>query len=329
MADTIYRPRVFLDIQIGTEPVGRIVLELFTDKAPKTCQNFRSICASSHTPPGGSKPLTYKLSPFHRIIDEFMVQGGDITLGDGTGGQSIYGGEFEDENLGWREIDKDGLLCMANRGRGTNSSQFFITLAPCQHLNAKHTVFGYLVSGKETLDKIASMKVDKNDRPLEDVLVSHCGELERRKRPTTHTRPISQNEIMAKPSGSSDRGRKRDHASRSPSRSASKSPPYSHGHRKYRKQEEQPNSLKQHPTTRRRSDVQLDETRRGRTLTRSPSPSTSKQNAKRSPIPPNQRRYPPLHIFDADIQDRDLARGHTIEDPGMKGGKGIAHTDLG
>ena len=168
--------------------------------------------------------------------------------------------------------------------------RFFITLAPCQHLNAKHTVFGYLVSGKETLDKIASMKVDKNDRPLEDVLVSHCGELERRKRPTTHTRPISQNEIMAKPSGSSDRGRKRDHASRSPSRSASKSPPYSHGHRKYRKQEEQPNSLKQHPTTRRRSDVQLDETRRGRTLTRSPSPSTSKQNAKRSPIPPNQRR---------------------------------------
>ena len=74
-------------------------------------------------PPETSKPLTYKLSPFHRIIDEFMVQGGDITLGDGTGGQSIYGGEFDNENIGWREIDTKGLVCMANRGKGTNSSQ--------------------------------------------------------------------------------------------------------------------------------------------------------------------------------------------------------------
>lgn len=74
-------------------------------------------------PPGTSKSLTYKLSPFHRIIDEFMIQGGDITSGDGTGGQSIYGGEFDDENIGWREIDAKGLVCMANRGKGTNSSQ--------------------------------------------------------------------------------------------------------------------------------------------------------------------------------------------------------------
>lgn len=68
-------------------------------------------------------PLTYKLSPIHRIVDEFMIQGGDITAGDGTGGQSIYGGEFADENIGWREVDEKGLLCMANRGKGTNSSQ--------------------------------------------------------------------------------------------------------------------------------------------------------------------------------------------------------------
>ena len=133
------------------------------------------------------------------------------------------------------------------------------------------------------------MKVDRNDRPLQDVLVTHCGELERRKRPTTHTRPISQKEIVVKSNGSSDRGRKRDHASRSPSRSASKSP-YSYGNHKHGKEGELPNSLKQYPTTRRRSDVQLDETRRGRTLTRSPSPSASKQTANRSPIPPNQRR---------------------------------------
>ena len=81
--------------------------------------SFRVLCTSPET----SKPLTYKLSPFHRIIDEFMIQGGDITSGDGTGGQSIYGGEFDDENIGWREIDTKGLVCMANRGKGTNSSQ--------------------------------------------------------------------------------------------------------------------------------------------------------------------------------------------------------------
>jgi cyclophilin family peptidyl-prolyl cis-trans isomerase len=80
--------------------------------------SFRALCAGSHP------PLSYKLSPFHRIIEDFMVQGGDITKGDGTGGQSIYGEEFDDENIGWRDIDKAGLLCMANRGRGTNGSQY-------------------------------------------------------------------------------------------------------------------------------------------------------------------------------------------------------------
>lgn len=85
--------------------------------------SFRALATASYTPPSASQPLTYKQSPFHRIIDEFMVQGGDITKGDGTGGASIYGGEFEDENIGWREIDRDGLVCMANRGKGTNSSQ--------------------------------------------------------------------------------------------------------------------------------------------------------------------------------------------------------------
>lgn len=85
--------------------------------------SFRSLCTSSFTPLGASKPLTYKLSPIHRVIDDFMIQGGDITSGDGTGGQSIYGGTFADENIGWRETDTAGLVCMANRGKGTNSSQ--------------------------------------------------------------------------------------------------------------------------------------------------------------------------------------------------------------
>ena len=91
--------------------------------ADQPWDSFRTICTSTFTPPGAFKQLSYKLSPFHRIIDEFMIQGGDITTGDGTGGQSIYGGEFADENIGWREIDREGLVCMANRGKGTNTSQ--------------------------------------------------------------------------------------------------------------------------------------------------------------------------------------------------------------
>ena len=112
------RPRVFLDIQSGSDFLGRITIELFSDKTPKTVENFRTICTPSST-----QALTYKGSPFHRIIDEFMIQGGDITAGNGTGGISIYGPVFEDENIGWREIDAVGLVCMANRGKGTNSSQ--------------------------------------------------------------------------------------------------------------------------------------------------------------------------------------------------------------
>ncbi|MCJ1314690.1 hypothetical protein MMC15_000002 [Xylographa vitiligo] len=106
------------------------------------------------------------MSPFHRIIDDFMVQAGDITTGDGTGGQSIYDGDFAEENIGWREIDAVCLVCMANRGKGTNSSQFFITLAPCQHLNAKHTVFGHTVRGLDLVSRIGKLAVDESDKPL-------------------------------------------------------------------------------------------------------------------------------------------------------------------
>ncbi|KAK6529025.1 hypothetical protein TWF694_004245 [Orbilia ellipsospora] len=113
------RPRCFLDLQHGTEPIGRVVIELFTDKTPKTCENFRSLCTAS-----SSSELSYKSSIFHRVIEEFMIQGGDITRGDGKGGRSIYGDTFEDENLGWCDIDKEGLVCMANRGKDTNSSQY-------------------------------------------------------------------------------------------------------------------------------------------------------------------------------------------------------------
>ncbi|KAJ6262430.1 Phosphatase [Drechslerella dactyloides] len=175
MATTV-RPRCFLDIQHGTDPVGRVVIELFTDKTPKTCENFRALCTGSKSP-----ELHYKSTIFHRVIEEFMVQGGDITRGDGKGGMSIYGETFEDENLGWCDIDKEGLVCMANRGKDTNSSQFFITCAPCDHLNGKHTVFGHVVAGLQFVKQIETFNVDSSDKPTVDVIIANCGELEFRR----------------------------------------------------------------------------------------------------------------------------------------------------
>ncbi|KAH0340541.1 hypothetical protein KCU81_g6739, partial [Aureobasidium melanogenum] len=229
------RPRVFLEITIGNEPAGRLTIELFTDRTPKTCENFRALCAGSH------KNLSYALSPFHRIIDEFMVQGGDITRGDGTGGDSIYGGDFEDENLGWRDMDAAGLVCMANRGRATNSSQFFITLDECPHLNNKHTIFGRLVGGEDTLARMAKVQVDKDDKPLEPVLIARCGELERRKKA-----PVASPEPTSK-----DRGRRNRRGS---SASLSRSP--------------SPRPKRSQPV-RRQSDHIIDETLRGRVRARS------------------------------------------------------------
>ncbi|EGP87255.1 uncharacterized protein MYCGRDRAFT_30791, partial [Zymoseptoria tritici IPO323] len=165
------RPRVFLDVSIGEEPAGRLTIELFADKTPKTAENFRQLCTGEHN------GLSYAKAPFHRVIDEFMVQGGDIASGDGTGTTSIYDGEFDDENLDWREMDAAGLVCSANRGKNTNGSQFFLTLEACPHLNGKHAIFGRLVGGEDTLAKIAKVKVDEKDCPVTPVLVSRCGEL--------------------------------------------------------------------------------------------------------------------------------------------------------
>ncbi|EMC93213.1 hypothetical protein BAUCODRAFT_75974, partial [Baudoinia panamericana UAMH 10762] len=168
---TANRSRVFLDVNIGAEPAGRLTIELFADKAPKASENFRQLCTGEHN------GLSYAKAPFHRVIDEFMLQGGDIEKGDGTGTTSIYGSDFEDENLDWRDMDAAGLVCAANRGKDTNGSQFFITLEPCPHLNGKHTIFGRLVSGQEVLQQIAKVNVDKDDRPTEAVLIARCGEL--------------------------------------------------------------------------------------------------------------------------------------------------------
>ncbi|KAK5721892.1 hypothetical protein LTR15_006485 [Elasticomyces elasticus] len=200
MANT-HRPRTFLDVNIGEQPAGRLTIELFADKTPRTCENFRQLCTGEHN------GLSYAKAPLHRIIDEFMIQGGDIANGDGTGTQSIYGGEFEDENLNWREMDAAGLVCSANRGKDTNGSQFFFTLEPCPHLNGKHTIFGRLVAGQDTLAKLAKVDVDKDDRPLEPVLIARCGELEKKgKKAAAAAAPKV--ETVANES-SADRGRRR------------------------------------------------------------------------------------------------------------------------
>ncbi|KAI0951595.1 hypothetical protein AcW1_008599 [Taiwanofungus camphoratus] len=172
------RPRVFFDISIDNIPIGRVICELFNESAPKTCENFRALCTGEKgLSPFSERPLYYKNSIIHRSIKGFMIQGGDFTKRNGTGGESIYGGTFSDEDL-TRPLDSEGLLCMANKGPNTNGSQFFITLRDCPHLNGKHVVFGRVIRGyKEVIEKIADVQVDEKDRPTVPVTISNCGEL--------------------------------------------------------------------------------------------------------------------------------------------------------
>ena len=141
MATGAANPRVFFDVEHETGPVGRIVFELRADVAPRTAENFRALCTGEKGKGKSGRPLHYKGSPFHRIIPDFMVQGGDFTAGNGTGGESIYGAKFADENFTLKH-DSPYLLSMANAGPNTNGSQFFITTAVTSWLDGKHTVFG-------------------------------------------------------------------------------------------------------------------------------------------------------------------------------------------
>jgi len=177
-------PRVFFDVEIDRKPVGRIIFELFADVAPKTAENFRSLCTGEKgLGRATGKPLHYKGCPFHRIIKGFMIQGGDFSNHDGTGGESIHGKKFEDESF-VRMHASPGLLSMANAGPNTNGSQFFITTVPTPHLDGKHVVFGRVVKGFEVVQILENERTDKNDRPFAKVVVSNCGELV--KRTATH-----------------------------------------------------------------------------------------------------------------------------------------------
>ncbi|XP_016339596.1 E3 SUMO-protein ligase RanBP2-like isoform X2 [Sinocyclocheilus anshuiensis] len=161
-------PVVFFDITVDDERAGRVVMELFAHILPRTAENFRALCT-------GEMGFGYRESIFHRIIPDFMCQGGDITSQDGTGGKSIYGAKFEDESFEVRHTGP-GLLSMANRGRDANNSQFFITLKKAEHLDFKHVAFGFVKDGMDVVRRIGELGA-KDGKPTETITISDCGQM--------------------------------------------------------------------------------------------------------------------------------------------------------
>lgn len=167
---------VYLDIHVSSEPVGRLLIELYSDKCPKTCGNFLELCRGGqmeHEKHDSPLELTYKKSIFHRIVPNGWIQGGDFVTQKGTGGQSIYGALFEDENFSVPH-NKRGVVGMANKGRHTNSSQFYITLQPTPWMDSKYVAFGQVIEGINAL-KILEDQETYNERPKKTCLIADCG----------------------------------------------------------------------------------------------------------------------------------------------------------
>ncbi|CAF1976983.1 unnamed protein product [Rotaria magnacalcarata] len=162
------RPKVFFKVNINEQPQGVVVFELFSDVVPRTAENFRQLCT-------GAAGFGFRGCRFHRIIPQFMVQGGDFDLQDGTGGRSIFGESFPDENFRLKH-DVPFLLSMANSGPNTNGSQFFITVAPTPWLDDKHVVFGRVLQGQDIVKRMESCGTEEGT-PRANVVIAECGQI--------------------------------------------------------------------------------------------------------------------------------------------------------
>uniref|UniRef100_J3L931 Peptidyl-prolyl cis-trans isomerase n=1 Tax=Oryza brachyantha TaxID=4533 RepID=J3L931_ORYBR len=168
-------PKVFFDMTVGGAPAGRIVMELYAKDVPRTAENFRALCTGEEGIGKSGKPLHYKGSSLHRVIPDFMCQGGDFTRGNGTGGESIYGEKFADEAFKHKH-EGEGILSMANAGPNTNGSQFFICTVPCSWLDGKHVVFGRVVEGMDVVKSIEKVG-SRGGSTSKPVIIADCGQL--------------------------------------------------------------------------------------------------------------------------------------------------------